>query len=230
IIGYAELMQEASAIASAPPNRDLATILVAARHLLGLVNDVLDISKIAAGQISLHDDVASPAALIDEVMDSLGRAAEKNATKLGWAAPAPSFMTHCDPVKVRQCIYNLVANACKFTKNGVVDVALILDQDGAEPAYQVAVRDSGIGMTSAQMANLFQPFHQADPVIASRYGGTGLGLSITRSLARAMGGDVLVRSAQGRGSTFTLRLPYIAAPARASDLALSRDVSMAAEG
>jgi PAS domain S-box-containing protein len=230
IIGYAELMQETGALANAPPNRDLATILVAARHLLGLVNDVLDMSKIAAGQISLQDDVASPAALIDEVLDSLGRMAEQNATKLGWADRPPSFMTRCDSVKVRQCVFNLVANACKFTKNGVVDVALILDQDGAEPAYQVVVQDSGIGITPAQMADLFQPFNQADPVIAGIYGGTGLGLSITRSLARAMGGDVVVQSTLGRGSTFTLRLPYTAVLGPASDDTLFLDASIGAGG
>jgi signal transduction histidine kinase len=210
IIGYAELIQEDTNDVADQTKSDLARILVAARHLLGLVNDILDISKIAAGAVVVQQDIVMPAAIVGEVMDALGAAAVRNSTRLCWSKPPTSVTTLCDAVKLRQCVFNLVSNACKFTANGEVGISLTVDEDGPAPIFAVEVRDTGIGMTAEQLSRMFQPFSQADASITRAYGGTGLGLALTRSLAQAMGGDVAVTSTPGEGSTFTLRLPCLA--------------------
>jgi PAS domain S-box-containing protein len=204
IIGYGELIQEESGDESSP---DIERILFAARHLLGLVNDILDLSKISAGAMSIEPEVMAPDAVIREVIATLTPIAERNNTKLRWSGAPLDMMTLCDPIRLRQCLFNLVSNACKFTKDGVVEVSLkYVDQDGL-PMFVAAVRDTGIGMSPEQIEKLFTPFLQADASIGRRYGGTGLGLAITRSLAQMMGGDVAVRSTLGEGSTFELALP-----------------------
>jgi signal transduction histidine kinase len=207
IIGYAELIQEDASDISSQTNSDLARILVAGRHLLSLVNDILDISKIGAGAVVVQQDIVMPAAIVGEVMDALGGAAARNSTRLRWTKPPTMVTTLCDAVKLRQCVFNLVSNACKFTANGEVTISLAIDEESDAPAFTVEVRDTGIGMTAEQLSRLFQPFSQADASITRAYGGTGLGLALTRSLAQAMGGDVSVTSAPGEGSTFSLRLP-----------------------
>jgi PAS domain S-box-containing protein len=207
IIGYTELLQDEAADSAAPPNRDHEAILRAAYHLLNLVNDILDMSKIAAGVNSLKQSTVSPATIVGEVMEALAHMATRNQTKLRWIATPPVFETLGDAVKLRQCVFNLISNACKFTRGGVVDIGLTLDGGDTERTFVLMVRDTGIGMSAEQIGKLFQPFSQANTEITRVYGGTGLGLAITRSLAQMMGGDVSVRSVLGEGSTFALRLP-----------------------
>jgi len=205
IIGYSELLREESTDESA--SRDLDRIIVSSRHLLGLVNDILDLSKLGAGRMVLQDEPVSPATVVAEVMEALTLMAASNGTNLRWAAQPPSFTTFCDALKLRQCVFNLVSNACKFAKNGVVEVDLQRQWRGGESEFVVSVRDTGIGISPEQMLRLFQPFEQADPSITRKYGGTGLGLAITRQLAEIMGGDIVAASVLGEGSIFTLRLP-----------------------
>jgi PAS domain S-box-containing protein len=207
IIGFAELLEENDNISDPEAAGDVQKIIRAARHLLGLVNDVLDMSKISAGAITVQRDIVLPAAVVGEVMSTLEQAAKKNQTTLRWAAPPPAVTTTCDAVKLRQCIFNLISNACKFTRAGVVDVGMEIVETGREASFVVTVRDTGIGMTPTQLDKLFQPYVQADVGVSRLYGGTGLGLAITRSLAQAMGGDVSVTSEVAVGSTFVLRLP-----------------------
>ncbi|MBC7767677.1 MAG: PAS domain-containing sensor histidine kinase [Phycisphaerales bacterium] len=205
IIGYSELLREESSDEST--SHDLDCIVASGRHLLGLVNDILDLSKLGAGRMVLHDEAVSPAAIISEVMDALTLMAERTGTDLRWAAPPPTFSTLCDALKLRQCVLNLVSNACKFAKNGVVEVGLQREWREGASEFVVNVKDTGIGISPEQMLRLFQPFAQADPSVTRAYGGTGLGLAITRQLAENMGGDVVADSVLGEGSTFTLRLP-----------------------
>jgi signal transduction histidine kinase len=170
----------------------------------------------------VQQDIVMPAAIIGEVMDALGEAATRNSTKLRWTKPPTMVTTLCDAVKLRQCVFNLVSNACKFTAHGEVTISLAVDEEGEDQSFTVEVRDTGIGMTAEQLSRLFQPFSQADASITRAYGGTGLGLALTRSLAQAMGGDVSVTSTPGEGSTFTLRLPCPAvAGKRRAQLALA---------
>jgi len=205
IIGYSELLREETTDESAA--RDLDRILAAGRPLRGLVNDILDLSKLGAGRMMLHDEAVSPAVVVSEVMEALALMAAKDGTTLRWAAPPPSFSTISDALKLRQCVLNLVSNACKFAKGGVVEVSLKREWRAGASEFLISVRDTGIGISPEQMSRLFQPFAQAEHGIARQYGGTGLGLAITRQLAQAMGGDVVAESALGEGATFTLRLP-----------------------
>jgi len=205
IIGYSELLREESTDESV--SRDLDRILVSSRRLLELVTDILDLSKLGAGRMVPHDEAVSPAAVVGEVMEALTSMAVSGGTTLRWAAPPASLSTLCDAVKLRQCVFNLVSNACKFAKNGVVEVSLQREWRAGASEFVVSVRDTGIGIAPEQLRGLFQPFVQADPSVARHYGGAGLGLAITRQLAQLMGGDVVAESVLGEGSTFTLRLP-----------------------
>ncbi|GAM98318.1 histidine kinase [alpha proteobacterium U9-1i] len=208
VIGYAEILQEdAEDEGNASAVQDLNRILGAAKHLLSLLNEILDLSKIEAGRMDVMAGEFCPRELIDELVDTMRPAAEANNNVLLIAGPRPEGLANTDAMKVRQCLLNFLSNACKFTKGG--EIALSYErreQDGVDQMF-FTVRDTGIGMSSEQLARLFQPFVQADPSITQRYGGTGLGLTITRRLAQLLGGDVSVRSKNGAGSTFTLRLP-----------------------
>ncbi|HWA00649.1 MAG TPA: ATP-binding protein [Caulobacterales bacterium] len=208
IIGYAEMIQEETPRENAE-HADLECILNSARHLLGLVNDILDMSKLAAGRMVANKEVVSPTAITREVMDALAPAARANNVVLDWGDKPKGFMTLCDATKLRQCVFNLVSNACKFTKDGAVHVSIGIDDARPRETFVISVTDTGIGMSEEQMKALFQPFAQADASIARKYGGTGLGLVITRSLAQLMGGDISVASEPGKGSTFTLWLPLL---------------------
>src|SRR6185437_15493036 len=144
--------------------------------------------------------------LIDEVIGTAGQIAEKNQNRLVVEAQENLGALNADPMRLKQILLNLLSNACKFTKEGEVALRARKVADGRE-WVELAVADSGIGLTAEQQAKLFQDFTQADSLTARRYGGTGLGLAISRKLARMMGGDVTVESAPGKGSVFTLRLP-----------------------
>jgi signal transduction histidine kinase len=178
----------------------------AGTHLLGLINQVLDLSKIEAGKLELSPESVSLAPLIDEVTGTARQLAEQNNNRLLAEVPENLGTLTVDPMRLRQILLNLLSNACKFTKQGDVTLRARKVADGRD-WVEFAVADTGIGMTAEQLAKLFQEFSQAEASTAKRYGGTGLGLAITRKLARMMGGDVTVASEPGKGSVFTVRLP-----------------------
>ena len=167
---------------------------------------MLDLSKIEAGKLELNPEPCNLARLIDEVIGTAGQLAEKNKNRLVVDGADNLGPLTADPMRLRQILLNLLSNACKFTKQGEVALRVRKVADGRD-WIELAVADSGIGMTAEQLAKLFQEFSQADALTAQRYGGTGLGLALTRKLARMMGGDVTVASELGKGSVFTVRLP-----------------------
>src|SRR5262249_21514390 len=178
----------------------------AGTHLLGLINQVLDLSKIEAGKLELSPETVNLAPLIDEVIGTARQLAEQNKNRLVVESPENLGTLTVDPMRLRQILLNLLLNACKFTKQGEVKLRVKKVVDGRN-WIEIAVADTGIGMTPEQQAKLFEEFTQADSSTARQYGGTGLGLAITRKLARMMGGDVTVTSEPGKGSVFTVRLP-----------------------
>ena len=178
----------------------------AGTHLLGLINLVLDLSKIEAGKLELNPQTVRLAPLIKDVIDTAGQLAEQNKNRLVVDAQENLGELTVDPMRLRQILLNLLSNACKFTKAGEVKLAARKASNGSG-FVEFAVSDTGIGMTPEQQAKLFEEFSQADATTAQRFGGTGLGLAITRKLARMMGGDVTVTSEPAKGSTFTVRLP-----------------------
>jgi signal transduction histidine kinase len=175
-------------------------------HLLGLINQVLDLSKIEAGKLELAPESVNLVPLIDEVIGTARQLAEQNKNQLLVDAPADLGVLYVDPMRLRQILLNLLSNACKFTKQGEVSLRARKVGNGRD-IVELAVADTGIGMTPEQLAKLFQEFSQAEASTAKKFGGTGLGLAITRKLARMMGGDVTVASESGKGSVFTVRLP-----------------------
>ena len=178
----------------------------AGTHLLGLINQVLDLSKIEAGKLELNPQTVQLASLIDEVVGTARQLAGQNNNRLVVEAHANLGAITVDAMRLRQILLNLLSNACKFTKEG--EVKLRASRVGNGPHWvEMSVSDTGIGMTAEQQAKLFEEFTQADTTTAQRFGGTGLGLAITRKLARLMGGDVTVASEPGKGSVFTVRLP-----------------------
>jgi signal transduction histidine kinase len=177
----------------------------AGTHLLGLINQVLDLSKIEAGKLELNPESVNIAPLMDEVIGTARPLAEKNNNRLVVEGQENGPLT-ADPMRLRQILLNLLSNACKFTKQGEVALKVRKVADSRD-WIEFAVADSGIGMTPEQQAKLFQEFTQADSLTARRFGGTGLGLAISRRLARMMGGDVTVVSGPGKGSVFAVRLP-----------------------
>src|SRR5262249_22337242 len=184
----------------------LKRVNAAGTHLLGLINQVLDLSKIEAGKLELTPESVSLAPLIDEVIGTAGQLAKQNGNRLVVEAADNLGAITVDPMRLRQILLNLLSNACKFTKQGQVTLRAQRVVNGRN-WVDFAVADTGIGMTGEQLGKLFQEFSQAEASTARRYGGTGLGLAITRKLARMMGGDVTVTSEPGKGSVFTVRLP-----------------------
>jgi PAS domain S-box-containing protein len=208
IIGYSELIQELAERDGRPDAiPDLAKINKAGKHLLTLINDILDISKIEAGRMELCIEAVMLSDLIHEVRATVVPMVAANGNSLEIVSADSPSMLSSDVTRLRQCLLNLLSNACKFTKNGAIRLVLARETAGGVECVIFRVSDTGIGMTSEQMDKLFQAFSQADASTTRRYGGTGLGLAITRKIARLMGGDVTVESTPKVGSTFTLRLP-----------------------
>ncbi|GAN00338.1 histidine kinase [alpha proteobacterium U9-1i] len=208
IIGYSEILQEeAEADGRETDLKDLDRILSAARQLLHLINDILDLSKIEAGRMDVSASDFDVRSLIEEAAHTLRPAIEKNGNVLDLDLAADLGDSRSDPFKLNQCLLNLLSNAAKFTEQGKITVrarrTIASDGDWIE----IGVRDSGIGMSAEQVARLFNPFTQAEATTSSKYGGTGLGLAITRRMMQLLGGDVSVTSVEGEGSTFTLRMP-----------------------
>ena len=208
IIGYSEmLIEEAAELEPEEFVPDLLKIKAAGKHLLGLINDVLDLSKIEAGKMTLYLEEFDLAEMLKDVVATVQPLIQKNGNRLEVDCPPAIGMVCADLTKVRQCLLNLLSNASKFTDHGCVSLRVGIVEDGPAGRLRIAVSDTGIGMTEAQMSRLFQSFSQADSSTTRRYGGTGLGLAISRQFARQMGGDITVASEPGRGSTFTLELP-----------------------
>jgi signal transduction histidine kinase len=210
IIGYTDLLLEEAAEAGDDSQvRDLKKIGGAAKHLLALINDILDISKIEAGKMTLTVDDFDLATQIGQIQDTLRPLVAQKDNQLEVTCP-PTLPMRADETRVRQVLYNLLSNACKFTEKGRIRLDVRHEPDGSGPGWVVvAVADSGIGMTPEQTARLFQAFVQADDSTSRRFGGTGLGLAISRHFCRMMGGDVTVTSEMGHGSVFTVRLPAV---------------------
>jgi signal transduction histidine kinase len=203
IIGYSEMLLEEGASAwTEGLGADLAKIQTAGRYLLGLINDVLDLSKVEAGKTELNVETFSLASLVHDVTGQVRPLVERNGNRFEVVGDE-ELSLEGDPRKVRQILLNLVGNAAKFTEGGTVE--LRVRQDGDE--IYLAVRDTGIGMTPEEVGRLFTAFWQGDPAAMRNYGGTGLGLAISRHYARLMGGDVSAESEAGKGSVFTVRLP-----------------------
>jgi signal transduction histidine kinase len=207
IIGLTEMMvTNAARFGTEKALEPLRRVNAAGTHLLSLINEILDLSKIEAGKLELNPESVDLARLIDEVIGTAGQLAEKNQNRLTVEAQENLGALTADSMRLKQILLNLLSNACKFTKEGEVTLRVRKVADGRD-WVELAVADTGIGMTAEQQAKLFQDFTQADSLTARRYGGTGLGLALSRKLARMMGGDVTVTSEQGKGSVFTVRLP-----------------------
>ena len=208
ILGFSEMLQEEVAELNLPQfSADLAKISAAGKHLLGLINDILDLSKIEAGKMELHLERFEIADLINEVASTIATQARRNGNKLEIVCPPDVGAMVADLSKVRQGLFNLASNAAKFTNGGSIKVeAERQDMDGVDWIV-FRVSDTGIGLTPDQIVRLFQPFTQADASTTRKFGGTGLGLSLTRRFCQIMSGDVTVHSVAGEGSVFTIKLP-----------------------
>ncbi len=208
IIGYSQMLQEeATDDGQDGYLPDLGKIENAGKHLLNLINDILDLSKIEAGRMTTFIEPVSVTAMISEVRAIIEPLAAKNGNQLRIDCPAEIGKIDSDVTKLKQSLLNLLSNASKFTKEGIVDLTVALAPDGDREMIAFRVTDTGIGMTEEHLGRLFQAFAQADSSTTRKFGGTGLGLVITRHFARLLGGDVTVTSEFGKGSVFTLTLP-----------------------
>jgi len=211
IIGLTEMMvTNATRFGTERAIEPLRRVNAAGTHLLSLINEILDLSKIEAGKLELNPEPINLARLIDEVVGTAGQLAEKNKNRLIVEAQENVGAVKADPMRLKQILLNLLSNACKFTKEGEVALRVRKAADGRD-WIEFDVADTGIGLTAEQQASLFQDFTQADSLISRHYGGTGLGLALSRKLARMMGGDVTVASEPGKGSVFRVQLPVGAA-------------------
>jgi signal transduction histidine kinase/CheY-like chemotaxis protein len=208
IIGYSEMLQEeVEDLGQDHFTPDLQKINAAGKHLLALLNDILDLSKIEAGKMDLYLETFDLATMLRDVETTIQLLVEKNANTLLVHRPDNLGAMRADLTKVRQNLFNLLSNACKFTQRGTITLEVTRDAVDGLDWVTCRVSDTGIGMTPEQMAKLFQPFTQADTSTTRQYGGTGLGLAITKHFCQMMGGDIAVESELGKGSTFSIRLP-----------------------
>jgi len=211
IIGYSEMLQEeAEDLDAGAFLPDLQRINAAGKHLLGLINDILDLSKIEAGRMDLFLESFDLRRLVDDVEAVVRPLAEKNANVLVIECADDLGTMQADQTKARQVLFNLLSNASKFTDHGAISLTVERETGADGDWVTFAVSDTGIGMTDEQLGRLFEAFSQAEASTRSTYGGTGLGLAISRHFCRLMGGDLTVTSVYGKGSTFTVRLPAVA--------------------
>lgn len=208
VIGYAEIIQEdVEAGDHSGAVQDAKRIKRSATHLLTLINDLLDHSKIEAGKMDIHPERVGLEEILNDVADSLQSKADSNNVQLTLACDPLIGDAMIDPVRLRQCLLNVASNAVKFTKDGRVTLAMRPVFLNEVPCFRVSVTDTGIGISKEALARLFNPFEQADSSTTRNFGGTGLGLAITKHLVEAMQGSVSVESELGKGSTFTLIFP-----------------------
>ena len=240
IIGYSEMLSEDAIVdGNQQAVLDLQRIQTSARHLLHLINEVLDVSKIEAGRIEFYYESFAIQPMIDDIAATIRHLTESNNNKLVVRVDADVGDMHSDIVRVRQTLLNLISNAAKFTENGVITIQVSRITTDGVPWIQFSVADTGIGLTEEQIERLFQPFVQADASTTRKYGGTGLGLYISKRFCEMLGGDLTVTSVTGEGSVFTVRLPVTIAgsPEHGNGLLLSavdpmevRSKGTAAEG
>lgn len=210
VIGYAEMLEEeVEDLGQTHLLPDLKKIEGNARHLLSLINDVLDLSKIEAERMDLYAETFDLATVLEEVGSTVGSLIGKKGNRLVIEHDGTLGTMHTDQVKIRQCLLNLLSNASKFTENGTITLSAHRSSDGSRDWVTLAVTDSGIGMTPEQVERLFERFAQADETTTRKFGGTGLGLAITRAFCRLLGGDIGVASVEGEGTTFTIQIPAV---------------------
>ena len=208
VIGITEMLIEDAEDASQQSIIEpLQRISRAGKHLLELINEVLDLSKIEAGKLDLHDEDIQVGALVGDLIGAAQPLAAKNDNRLVVECPSETGLMRADQTRLRQIVLNLLSNACKFTEKGTVSLTVSRHLDKGEEWIRFRVSDTGIGMTPEQLGRLFQEFTQADSSTTRKYGGTGLGLAITDRLCQMMGGSIAVESKEGAGTTFTVTLP-----------------------
>ena len=234
IMGYSEMLQEEAAERQLDGfGADLEKISGAGRHLLALINDILDLSKIEAGKMELFLENFDVAKMIDEVASTIRPMVEKNANTLHIERVADLGAMHADQIKVRQGLFNLLSNAAKFTHDGTITLKVERQLMEGSEWIMFCVADTGIGLSHEQIVKLFQDFTQADASTTRKFGGTGLGLALTRRFCQIMGGDVTVHSMPGEGSIFTIKLPAIVSdvkPEAADEIAGAEAVTASLDG
>jgi signal transduction histidine kinase/CheY-like chemotaxis protein len=231
ILGYSEMLrEEAEDLGQEEFVPDLKKIHSAGKHLLGLINDVLDLSKIEAGKMELYIEPVEVRQLVDDVASTVLPLVEKNGNRLEVVCPPEVQSSNTDVTKLRQVLLNLLSNASKFTKEGKVTFSVAREKRGDREWVVFSVKDSGIGMNEAQVSKLFQAFSQADASTTRKYGGTGLGLAISRKFCQMMGGDIEVQSVPGQGSTFSVHLPVDVVDPKKVTLQVEEDSSAIVEG
>ncbi|MCY1054348.1 ATP-binding protein [Nannocystis sp. SCPEA4] len=225
ILGYSELLEdEMRERGTQTWLADLLRIRAAGKHLLSLINDILDISKIEAGKMLVHIEEFTVAGMIDEVVATSRPLIEKNRNTFRLEISPSVGSMRSDPLKIRQCLLNLLSNAGKFTNGGQVEFSVARQIVNGRAWILFRVSDTGIGIAQENIGQLFREFYQVDSSSTRRYGGTGLGLVITQRLCHMLGGDIRVSSRPGQGSQFTLELPAVHIEAGGSEVALELDV------
>ena len=209
IIGYSEMVgEELAGLGAQELKPDLDKVVAAAKHQLALVNDILDLSKVEAGKMTLFIEEFDVAGLVNEIASTMQPLIAKNANRLEVHCPADLGMMKADQTKVRQTLFNLLSNASKFTEKGAITLRVSRPALNSQPStLNFVVSDTGIGMTPEQLGKLFQAFEQADKSTSKKFGGTGLGLVLSRKFCQLMGGNITVTSEVGKGSTFAVMLP-----------------------
>jgi signal transduction histidine kinase len=202
IIGYSEMIAEESSDDQA--RKDAQSIHAAARHLLSLINEVLDLAKVESGKMTVHTERTDIDVLLDGLMDTARPLAASNANRLTLDRPAPIGIVETDEIKLRQCLLNLLSNACKFTKDGAITLSASRHAGATGETLVFTVADTGPGIPLEKQRDLFQPFVQTQ---AHQSGGTGLGLALTKRFCALLGGTVALDSAEGAGARFTIELP-----------------------
>jgi signal transduction histidine kinase len=202
------LMEEADERGLQRSLDELRKIQFAGKHLLGLISDILDLSKIEAGRMDVHLETFDVADMVEAVLGTIRPLADRGGNRIVVVCPPSIGFVHADLTKTRQILLNLLSNAVKFTDRGEVRLTASKTLLGGVPAIQFIVADTGIGMTQQQVARLFQAFTQGDSATSRRFGGTGLGLAISKAFCDMLGGTIDVKSQLGVGTTFTVRLPY----------------------
>ncbi|TXM87415.1 response regulator, partial [Methylobacterium sp. WL116] len=215
VIGYSEMLEEeAEELGQDSLLKDLGKIKSNAQHLLGLINDVLDLSKVEAEKMELYPEDIDVTAFVTDAAGTVEALVAKKGNVLGLDVADDVGRARTDATKLRQCVFNLLSNAAKFTEGGTITLSAAREVDVDGDWLRFTVRDTGIGMSPEQVGRLFERFTQADESTTRNYGGTGLGLALSRAFAQLLGGDITVDSVEGQGTSFTLRVPAVA-PERA---------------
>jgi signal transduction histidine kinase len=230
VIGYSEMLRDDLPAEGAESQRavDLERINAAGRHLLALVTDVLDLTTIESDKLDASVQVVEISHIIRDVAATAAPLVAKKHNQLATEMAENLGAIETDPLKLRQCILNLLSNAAKFTSHGLIKLAVRKTGDGVNERLIIEVSDSGIGMSQESLSRIFQNFSQAELDTTQKFGGTGLGLALTQRFCTLMGGSVSVDSALGKGTTFTIELPYVMGPARISASAPDRALAGAA--